>query len=268
VYVSPFARWMLRALCALVLVVLYTPILYVARLSVNTATNYAWPPSGFTLEWWQKAIHEPGPREAFIHSLQTAFFATAIALVLGTLASFALTRHHFFGRESISLLIVLPIALPGIVTGIALLSGFERVGINLSVRTLVVAHATFCVVIVYNNAAARLRRMAPSLEEASADLGADPFRTFRFVTFPLMRTALVAGGLLAFALSFDEIVVTTFTAGAGYKTLPLWFADNFSRPNAIPTVNVVATFVVIVSIIPVWLAQRLANTTETFTHQQ
>ncbi len=265
-YLSHPARWILRGLCVVVLAVLYAPILYVARLSVNTAANYAWPPEGFTLEWWEKAWHEPGPREALLHSLQTGLWATAIALLLGTLAAFALSRHRFFGRNAVSLFIVLPIALPGIVTGIALLSGFERLGINLSVMTLVVAHATFCVVIVYNNVAARLRRMSPNLEEASADLGADPFQTFRFVTLPLMRSALVAGGLLAFALSFDEIVVATFTAGAGYQTLPLWFADNFARPNAITTVNVVATFVVIASIIPVWLAQRLTDTTVSVAH--
>jgi putative spermidine/putrescine transport system permease protein len=266
VYLSTFSRWMLRLVTALVLVVLYAPILYVARLSVNEARDYAWPPRGFTLHWWQEALHQDGPRTALLHSIQTGLVATAIALVLGTLAAFALTRARFFGRNTVSLFIVLPIALPGIVTGIALLSGFQRVGIHLSFGTLVVAHATFCVVIVYNNAAARLRRLAPSVREASADLGADGLQTFRFVTFPLLRTALVAGGLLAFALSFDEIIVTTFTAGVGYKTLPLWFADNFARPNAIPTVNVVATFVVIASIIPVWLAQRLSNTTETFTH--
>jgi putative spermidine/putrescine transport system permease protein len=265
-HLSPLARWGLRACCALVLVVLYAPIVYVARLSVNTAKNYTWPPRGFTLEWWRKAVHEDGPRSALLHSVQTGAWATAIALMLGTLAAFALTRHRFFGRDAVGLVIVLPIALPGIVTGIALLSGFQRVGIDVSLLTLVVAHATFCVVIVYNNAAARLRRLNPNLEEASADLGADLFQTFRFVTFPLLRTALVAGGLLAFALSFDEIIVTTFTAGTGYQTLPLWFADNFARPNAIPTVNVVATFVVIASIVPVWFAQRLANTTETFTH--
>jgi putative spermidine/putrescine transport system permease protein len=266
VYLSRPAKWVLRGLCAVVLVVLYSPILYVARLSVNTATNYAWPPEGFTLEWWRKAFHEPGPREALLHSVQTGLWATAIALLLGTLAAFALSRHRFFGRNAVGLVIVLPIALPGIVTGVALLSGFERLGINLSLFTLVVAHATFCVVIVYNNVAARLRRLAPNLEEASADLGADPFQTFRFVTLPMMRSALVAGGLLAFALSFDEIVVTTFTVGAGYKTLPLWFADNFARPNAISTVNVVATFVVIASIIPVWLAQRLTDTTVSVAH--
>jgi putative spermidine/putrescine transport system permease protein len=159
----------------------------------------------------------------------------------------------------VSLAIVLPIALPGIVTGIALLSAFQRVGIELYFATLVIAHATFCVVIVYNNVGARMRRMEGNLEEASADLGADGMQTFRYVTFPLMRSALLAGGLLAFALSFDEIVVTTFTVGAGYKTLPIWFAENFARPNAIPIVNVVATFVVIVSIIPVYFAQRLVG---------
>ena len=262
-YLSSLARWMLRIITGLVLVVLYAPIAYVARLSVNTSKNYAWPPRGFTLDWWTKALHETGPRTALLHSVQTGLMATALALVLGTLAAFALTRSRFFGSSTFSLVIVLPIALPGIVTGIALLSGFQRVGVDLSFTTLVVAHATFCVVIVYNNAAARLRRLSPTVREASADLGADGWQTFWFVTFPLMRTALVAGGLLAFALSFDEIIVTTFTAGVGYKTLPLWFADNFSRPNAIPTVNVVATFVVLASIIPVWIAQRLTDTTGT-----
>ena len=262
-YLSSFCRWALRTFTALVLVVLYAPIAYVARLSVNTSKDYAWPPTGFTLHWWQKALHEEGPRTALVHSVQTGLAATAIALVLGTLAAFALTRSRFFGRNAVSLFIVLPIALPGIVTGIALLSGFQRVGIQLSFTTLVVAHATFCVVIVYNNSAARLRRLSPTVREASSDLGADSWQTFWFVTFPLLRTALVAGGLLAFALSFDEIIVTTLTSGVGYKTLPLWFADNFSRPNAIPTVNVVATFVVLASIIPVWVAQRLTDTTGT-----
>jgi putative spermidine/putrescine transport system permease protein len=258
-YLSRPAKFALRAFTGLVLVVLYSPILYVARLSVNTAKNYAWPPSGFTLSWWEKTVNQSGPRTALLHSVQTGLWATAIALLLGTLAAFALTRHRFFGRQVVSLAIVLPIALPGIVTGIALLSAFQRVGQDLSLMTLVIAHATFCVVIVYNNVGARLRRMPANAQEASADLGADGLQTFRYVTFPLMRSALLAGGLLAFALSFDEIVVTTFTAGAGYKTLPLWFADNFARPNAIPSVNVVATFVVLASIIPVYLAQRLTD---------
>jgi putative spermidine/putrescine transport system permease protein len=258
-YLSRRARMALRIFTTLVLVVLYAPLLYVARLSVNTAQSYAWPPRGFTLTWWRQAFHESGPRVALLHSLQTAAWATSIALVLGTSAAFALTRHKFFGRNAVGVALVLPIALPGIVTGIALLSAFQRVGRATSLITLVIAHATFCVVIVYTNVAARLRRLPPNVEEASADLGADPFQTFRFVTFPLIRSALLAGGLLAFALSFDEIIVTTFTVGAGYKTLPLWFADNFARPHAISVVNVVATFVVLASLIPVYFAQRLTD---------
>jgi putative spermidine/putrescine transport system permease protein len=258
-YLSRRARIVLRVFALLVLAVLYAPILYVARLSVNTGKSYAWPPTGFTLEHWRHAFELDAPREAILHSVQTGLWATGIALVLGTLAAFALTRFRFFGKNVVSLIIVLPIALPGVVTGVALLSAFTRVGQELSVMTLVIAHATFCVVIVYNNVAARLRRMPASAQEASADLGADGIQTFRYITFPLMRSALLAGGLLAFALSFDEIIVTTFTAPPGYKTLPIWFADNFSRPNAIPTVNVIATFVVLVSIIPVYIAQRLAD---------
>lgn len=172
-YLSSFSRWMLRGFTALVLVALYAPIAYVARLSMNTSKNYAWPPRGFTFDWWNKALHEAGPRNALIHSIQTGLAATVIALVLGTLAAFALTRSRFFGRNTVSLFIVLPIALPGIVTGIVLLSGFQCVGIDLSFTTLVVAHATFCVVIVYNNSAARLRRLSPTVREASSDLGAE-----------------------------------------------------------------------------------------------
>jgi putative spermidine/putrescine transport system permease protein len=259
VYLSRTARYVLMVFTAVVFAVLYFPILYIARLSVNKAKTYAWPPQGYTLKWWSDAAHAPGPREALYRSLQTAALATLIALLLGTLVSFALSRYKFIGRNSINLFIVLPIALPGIVTGLALNSGFHRVGLNLSLFTLVVAHATFCIVIVYNNVAARLRRMAPNVEEASADLGADIFQTFRHVTFPLIRSALVAGGLLAFALSFDEVVVTTFTAGANYETLPLWIRDNMFRPNNLPLVNVVATVVVLLSIIPVYIAQRITE---------
>jgi putative spermidine/putrescine transport system permease protein len=180
--------------------------------------------------------------------------------VLGTLASLAVTRHRFFGRETVSFLVVLPIALPGIVTGIALSDTFTQVlGISLGLFTVVVAHATFCIVIVYNNVAARLRRVPGSLEEASADLGAHTWQTFRYVTLPSMQTALVAGALLAFALSFDEIIVTTFTLGAGDQTLPIWIFTNLFRPNELPIVNVVAVLVVLISIVPVYLAHRLTR---------
>jgi len=258
-HLSAGARWFFRLATLAVFVFLYLPLIVIAILSLNTAQSLKWPPDGFTLHWWRLAATNPGARNALYTSLKTATFATIVALALGTLASFAVQRYKFFGREVISFLVVLPIALPGIVTGIALNSAFRKVGIDLGFLTLVIAHATFCIVVVYNNVLARLRRMSPNMEEASADLGANIFQTFRHVTFPLMRTALLAGALLAFGLSFDEIVVTTFTAGAGIETLPQWILNNLSRPNQLPIVNVVATFVVLISILPVWAAQKLSG---------
>jgi putative spermidine/putrescine transport system permease protein len=178
--------------------------------------------------------------------------------VLGTLVSLALSRHRFFGRETISLVVILPIALPGIVTGLALQTTYTTVGIDFGLLTIIIGHATFCIVVVYNNAVARLRRLTGSLEEASYDLGADAWQTFRNVTFPQLRTPLLAGGLLAFALSFDEVVVTVFTSGA-QQTLPIWIYANLFRPVEQPVVNVVALFVIVASIIPVYLAQRLSR---------
>jgi putative spermidine/putrescine transport system permease protein len=199
-------------------------------------------------------------RDALWMSLKAATGATAIALILGTLASFAVARHRFFGRESLSFLVVLPLALPGIVTGMALNATFREVlspfGIELGLFTVIVGHATFCIVVIYNNVIARLRRTSQSFEEASADLGASAFQTFRYVTFPALRSAMVAGALLAFALSFDEVIVTTFTAGA-QQTLPLWILTNLSRPNQLPIVNVVGVLVILLSMIPVYFAHRL-----------
>jgi putative spermidine/putrescine transport system permease protein len=193
-------------------------------------------------------------------SATVAVASTVIALVLGTLIAIALSRYKFFGREAVSLLVILPIALPGIVTGIALNNGFRTIlGINLTMATVIIAHATFCVVTVYNNVMARMSRMSPNLEDASADLGAGVWTTFRLVTFPQLRSALIAGALLAFALSFDEIIVTTFTAGAGVETLPIWILNNMFRPNQAPVVNVVAVVLVLVSIIPIYFAQRLSS---------
>ena len=258
---SAALRWSLRLVTCGVVAFLYLPLVIIAILSFNTAQSLAWPPAGFTLHWWGEAASNTGARDALMTSLKVATGATALALVLGTLTSFAVQRYRFFGRETVSFVIVLPIALPGIVTGIALNSAFRQVGIELGLMTVIVAHATFCIVVVYNNVLARLRRMSPNMEEASSDLGADMFQTFRFVTFPLMRTALLAGALLAFGLSFDEIIVTTFTAGAGIETLPQWILNNLSRPKQLPIVNVVATFVVLVSILPVWAAEKLTGET-------
>ncbi|MGQ0434913.1 MAG: ABC transporter permease [Microthrixaceae bacterium] len=258
-FLSRRARLVLRLLTSFVVVALYFPLLYVMRLSVATSRGFTWPPSGLTLEHWRATADAEGPRVALWHSLTIAFWATIVALVLGSLAAAALTRFRFFGREVISLLLVLPLALPGVVTGIAFSSGFARLGVDLSRATLVTAHATFCIVIVFNNVSARMRQLSPSLEEASADLGADQLQTFRYVRLPLLASSLLAGGLLAFALSFDEIIVTTFTAEGGFQTLPLWIFQNMFRDTSLPIVNVTATFVVLVMILPVYLAQRLTD---------
>jgi putative spermidine/putrescine transport system permease protein len=238
---------------------IYVPLIVLGVYAFNSSRILEWPPPGLTFEWFPKAI-ESTARDAFWTSIKVGLAATAIALVLGTLASLAVARHRFFGRETISFLVVLPIALPGIVTGVALNNTFTQVlGVDLSLFTVIVAHATFCIVVVYNNSIARLRRMSSSFEEASADLGASTWQTFRYVTLPNMRSALGAGGLLAFGLSFDEIIVTTFTIGAGEQTLPYWIFTNLFRAQERPIVNAVAVLVVLISIVPVYLAYRLTG---------
>ena len=237
---------LLRAGVGVTLAFIYIPLMVIGILAFSTSEVLAWPPPGLTFDWFPDAIHNSGARDAFVTSIKVGVVATTIALLLGTLASLAVARHRFFGRETISFLVILPIALPGIVTGVALSDTFTQVlGVDLSLLTVVIGHATFCIVVVYNNVIARLRRSSVSLEQASADLGADPWQTFRFVTLPTMRTALLAGALLAFALSFDEIIVTNFTIGAGEETLPIWIFTNLFRPNALPIVNVVAVIVIL-----------------------
>ena len=259
---SGLAKLVLRFMTGLTLAFIYVPLLVIALYAFNERRTQAWPLPGLTLKWFEKALNNPGVRDALLTSLKVAAGAMVIALVLGTLASFAVQRYRFFGRETISFLVILPIALPGIVTGMALNATFNTVldplGVGLGLFSVIVAHATFCIVVIYNNVIARLRRTSRSIEEASMDLGADTWQTFRYITFPQLRTALLAGGLLAFALSFDEIIVTTFTAGPE-KTLPIWILTNLSRPNQLPIVNVVAVIVILLSFIPVYVAQRLTQ---------
>jgi putative spermidine/putrescine transport system permease protein len=251
---------MLRLGVGVGLAFIYIPLIVVGIYAFNASDILEWPPPGLTLDWFPKAIENEAAREAFVTSIKAGVAATAIAILLGTLASLAVARYRFFGRETISFLVVLPIALPGIVTGVAFSNTFTQVlGVELGLFTVIVGHATFCVVVVYNNVVARLRRVSTSFEEASADLGAHTWQTFRWVTLPSLQTALVAGALLAFALSFDEIIVTTFTIGAGEQTLPIWIFSNLFRPNQLPIVNVVAVIVILLSIVPVYLAHRLTR---------
>jgi putative spermidine/putrescine transport system permease protein len=242
----------------LVLLFLYIPIVVICLYAFDKSNVQSWPIGGLTTKWFGPAIHNGDMQQALWLSLEAASFATLIALVLGTLASFGVHRFRFFGREAISFLLVLPIALPGIITGMALNSYFTYWKQNFGLLTIVIGHATFCVVVVYNNVVARLRRVPGSLTEASMDLGADGWQTFRYVTFPTISTALISGGLLAFALSFDEVIVTTFTAGA-QNTLPIWIFGQIRLGQQLPQVNVVVFLILAVTIIPVAVAQRLTR---------
>ena len=256
---SSGARRAAGAWTVLIALFLYVPLALVLVNAFNSSRTFAFPPTGFTTRWWVTAWHSEGMWKSLANSVVVGLGATAVALVLGTMAAFAVQRYRFFGRDTVSFLVILPIALPGVVTGIALNSAFTTAHVPFGYLTVVVAHATFCIVIVHNNVLARLRRTGTSLEEASMDLGADTFQTFRYVTFPQLRSALLAGGLLAFALSFDEIVVTTFTAGPTVQTLPIWIFGNLFRPNQAPVINVVAAALTVLAIIPVWLAQRFGG---------
>jgi putative spermidine/putrescine transport system permease protein len=252
------ARILLRLGALATLAFMYVPLFVIGLYAFNANVTQGWPIEDFSTKWFSIAWNDEGVRSALWLSVQAALGATLVALVLGTLLSLAVSRFSFFGRETVSFLVVLPIALPGIITGLALQTTFQNVGIAFGLLTIVVGHATFCIVVVYNNALARLRRLAGSFEEASADLGADSWQTFRYVTFPELRTPLLAGALLAFALSFDEVIVTLFTSGA-QQTLPIWIFANLKRPRELPVVNVVGLFVLLVSIVPVYLAQKLSR---------
>jgi len=246
---------------ALVIAFLWIPLVIIALYAFNSSNIQGWPITSWTLHWFRVTWQDSDVRSALWLSIRAALLASGAALVLGTMAAAAVVRFRFFGRETVSFLLVLPLALPGIITGMALNSFmFSFAKLSPSLWTIVIGHATFCVVVVYNNVVARLRRSSASLIEASQDLGADGWQTFRFVVWPVLSTALVAGGLLAFALSFDEVIVTTFTAGA-QETLPLFILHQIERGGQLPVVNVVAFFVVVITVIPVALAQRVMRDT-------
>ena len=238
---------------------LHLPILLIFVYAFTTEDkSYQWPPPGFTLQWFGVTWNRPDVWQALSLSLKVAAVSTCVALILGTLAAAAVSRAQFWGREAVTLLVILPIALPGIITGIALRSAFNLGDIPFSTLTIVLGHATFCIVVVYNNAVARFRRLSGSMMEASADLGANGFQTFRHVVLPNIATALLAGGMLAFALSFDEVIVTTFTAGQ-QQTLPIWMLEELVRPRQRPVTNVVAMVVVIVTFLPILAAYYLTR---------
>lgn len=247
----------LRLATGSVLAFLYIPLVIIFLFAFNADRGQSWPIRSYTVRWFGDALANGDVRDALLLSVEAALGATAIALLLGSLAALAVHRFRFFGRETISFALVLPLALPGIVTGMALNATINTAGIGFGLVTIIVGHATFCIVVVYNNILARLRRTSSSIEEASLDLGATTWQTFRYVTLPVLRTAILAGALLAFALSFDEVIVTTFTAGTD-ETLPIWILNHLRQPNQRPIVNVVAVAVIVLSAVPVYLSQRLS----------
>lgn len=255
---SRFTRWLLALWTLGVMLFLLIPILIIFLYAFNPSNVQGWPIGGLSLRWFVSAWHNAEIFAALWLSIKVALLATTMAVLLGTAAAFAVHHYRFFGREAVSFLVVLPIALPGVITGIALSSFFVFWGIPLSFWTIVIGHVTFCIVIVYNNVIARLRRLPNSLSEASMDLGADSFRTFWRVTFPMLSTALFSGALLAFALSFNEVIVTNFTAGA-QNTLPLWIFGAIRLGQKLPEVNVTLAIVILAMIVPLLITYRLMN---------
>jgi putative spermidine/putrescine transport system permease protein len=250
-------KWIFGALAALVFVFLYLPLAMIVLYSFNKTAINSWPFPGFSTRWYDVLFHDPQPKEAAWLSVKIATISTAFALILGTSMAFAFARFKFRGGQLINFGVTLPIILPGVITGVALASFFLFFGAQLSVNTVIVGHITFCIVLVFNNVLARLRRVSPSLEEASRDLGASGTKTFFYVTLPTIRTSLIAGALLSFALSFDEIAVTFFLAGADTNTLPLWIFGKFRTTQSLPEVNAVATIILLISIPMIAIAAYL-----------
>ena len=243
------------------LLFLHIPLLLIILYAFTTEDkSYQFPPPGYTLKWFEIVLNRQDIWSAVALSMRIAIISTFFAIILGTLAAGALYKKSFFGKNSITILIILPIALPGIITGISLRSTFGVMGIPFSTWTIIIGHATFCMVVVYNNVVARLRRTSPNLIQASMDLGANNLQTFFYVILPNMGTAILAGGMLAFALSFDEVIVTTFTAGQ-QTTLPIWMFSELIRPRQRPITNVVAVFMMFITFIPIVFASYVASKT-------
>ena len=255
---STFTRLSLAIFAGLVILFLIVPLIVIVFFAFDASNVQTFPSPQWTLNWFSIAWRDPAVRSAFLLSVKAGLFATLIALVLGVMVAFGIHRFKFFGREAVSLLLVLPLALPGIVTGLALHSAFNLIGLPFSLYTIVIGHATFCIVVVFNNVVARLRRTSNSLHEASSDLGATPLQTIRLITLPTLSTAIIAGALLAFALSFDEVIVTTFTAGA-QNTLPLWIFGAIRLGQQLPEINAVVVGVVALTIVPIAYAARIAS---------
>jgi putative spermidine/putrescine transport system permease protein len=257
------ASWFLKISAVGAVLFLHIPMWLIFLYAFTTDESaYTFPPPGLTLKWIPQALANTAMQDALFLTVRVALLSTIAALILGTLAAAAVYRYDFFGKEAVSFMLILPLALPGIVTGVAMRSAISLIHIPFSFWTIVIGHATFCVVVVYNNVLARFRRSSNSMIEASMDLGANSFQTFWNIVLPSMGTALLAGAILAFSISFDEVIVTTFTAG-NQQTLPIWIFSQMLKPRNRPITNVTAMLVVMITALPILFAQRItAGTSE------
>lgn len=234
---------------------LYLPIAVLVAYSFNASRSLTWPMSGLTLEWYQKLASNSQLIEAFYNSIYVAVCATVLTLIIGVPAALALDRIDFPGKGLFRKLILLPIALPGIITGISMLILFRAIGFNLSLETVIIGHATALLAVVVTQVYARLQRVPASLSEASVDLGASGLQTFFLVTLPNIRTAVIGAGMLAFTLSFDEIPVTFFLTGRD-NTLPMYIWSTMRR-GLTPEINAIGTLIVAMSIIMIFISVLL-----------
>lgn len=246
-------QWWQRGLVGLSLLVLaflYVPIVILVLFSFNDSSVTSFPLSGFTLRWYQQFLANNQMLTALGNSLIVASFATLLSVVIGVTAALALDRYSFPGKGLFRNAILLPLSLPGIVTGIAMLNFYKQIGIPQSLTAVVIGHATALLGVVVSQVMARLAKLNRRLLEASADLGATPFETFYRVILPNIRTSIIGSALLCFTLSFDEIPVTYFLTGRDV-TLPIYIYSTLRRGitpeiNAVGTVIVAASFVLVV----------------------
>ncbi|MGR3315106.1 ABC transporter permease [Roseovarius indicus] len=232
---------------SLVMAFLYVPIWILIIYSFNDNRTLTWPLTGFTTHWYEQLIRNEQLLTAIGNSFYVASCSTVLTLLVGVPAALALHRLRFPGKNVFRRLLLLPIALPGIVTGISMLNMFKMFGFNLSLETVILGHATALLAVVVTQVFARLQRLPKSLAEASSDLGANPLQTFIHVTLPNIRTALIGAGLLSFVLSFDEIPVTFFLTGRD-NTLPMYIYSTMRR-GVTPEINAVGTIIVLMSLI-------------------
>lgn len=245
----------LKLFTALVLIGLYLPVAVLVVFSFNDNIVTTLPLRSFTLEWYRKAFSNEDMLRAAMNSLYVAAAATALTLVIGTAAAFAIDRTDFYGKAVFKRLVVLPLVLPGIITGISMLNLFRMMGLNLSLGTVILGHATALISVVVTQVYARLLRVNRRVEEASGDLGAKPWQTFLYVVLPNIRSALIGSALICFTLSFDEIPVTFFLTGRE-NTLPMYIYSTL-RKGITPEVNAIGTIIVAVSLILILLSVRL-----------